>query len=304
MMSLKYAVVGAGALGGYYGGKLAKSGHKVDFLVKNDYDFIKEHGLKVDSVSGDFHLKNVSVFCDSKDMSPSDVVLVCLKTTHNHLLKDLLAPLLHKDSLVILIQNGLGVESDLAKDFPSLNIGGALAQVCAIKVGPGHIRHLDLGKLFIGIHQGNCKPVMLEVLDNFTDAGVVVELIPLALARWHKLIWNIPFNGLSVVLNTTVDKLISNEDTKVLCWELMYDVIEAANYCGSIVKKDFAKGVMSMTEKMTSYSPSMKVDYDNKRDLEIEYIYSRPIAEALAAGYKMKNVSFLEKQLRFLSETH
>ncbi|MEI7675305.1 MAG: putative 2-dehydropantoate 2-reductase, partial [Bacteroidales bacterium] len=274
MMKLKYAIIGTGALGGFYGGMLAKAGHSVDFLVNNDYHFVKEHGLKVDSVLGDFHLKTVSAYAKATDMSPVDVVFVCLKTTQNHLLKELLPPVLGKETVVVLLQNGLGVEEDLAKDFPELNIAGGLAFICSNKVGPGHIAHLDFGKIIIGIHQGEKSNVAKQACDDFNQAGVEAEFSDnLLLARWQKLVWNIPFNGTTVVLNTTTDRLVRSEATKSLIYELMEEVVKGANACGAPLQEDVARKMIAMTENMTPYAPSMKIDFDHHRELEIEYIY-------------------------------
>lgn len=84
-MNITYAVVGTGGIGGYYGGCLAKAGQPVHFLLHSDYEFVRANGLQIDSVNGDFHLDNPLVYRDSHDMPQCDVVLVCLKTTQNHL---------------------------------------------------------------------------------------------------------------------------------------------------------------------------------------------------------------------------
>ncbi len=302
-MNLKYAVIGAGALGGFYGGMLAHSGKEVQFLFHSDYTHVKKEGLRVDSILGDFHLAEVLAFINTADMKPCDVVLVCLKTTNNDMLKALLPPLLGENTLVILIQNGLGVEADLARDFPNLNIAGGLGFICSNKVGPGHIAHLDYGKLTIGAYQTDNDKVMQQVCEDLKNAGVPAEVAPdLNLARWKKLVWNIPFNGMTVVLNTTTDRLMRCEETKQLSYELMLEVVQAANHCCASVSENFARKMIEMTETMTPYAPSMKLDYDHRREMEIGYIYSRPVQTALQAGYEMKKVSMLEKQLRFIQK--
>ena len=87
-MSLKYGIIGTGAIGGYYGAKLAKAGNDVHFLFHNDYEYVKANGLQVDSVNGSFHLSDLAVYHNTKDMPQCDVVLVCLKSTNNYLLRD------------------------------------------------------------------------------------------------------------------------------------------------------------------------------------------------------------------------
>jgi 2-dehydropantoate 2-reductase len=302
MSSLHYAVIGSGGIGGFYGGFLAKSGEQVDFLFHSDYDYVLQHGLQVDSVSGNFHLPKVSAFQSAKDMSPCDVVLVCLKTTNNHLLKTLLPPLLKQDTLVVLIQNGLGLEEDLIKDFPNLNLSGGLGFICSQKSGPGHISHLDYGKLTLAAYNPPAEAIIERVAADMKRAGLEIEIAPdLESARWKKLVWNIPFNGSTVVLNTSTKQLMENPATYQLMCDLMMEVMTGANACGIKypIEETFIHAMLEMTRQMTPYSPSMKLDYDHHRPMEIEYIYTRPLQKALQAGVDMRKIVVLEQQLRF-----
>lgn len=306
-MSLKYGVIGSGAIGGYYGGKLAYSGQEVHFLFHSDYNYVKENGLRVDSVKGDFHLNSVLAYNNTSEMPKCDVVFVCLKSTNNKLLKELLPPILHKDTLVVLIQNGLGLEADLQHDFPNLRIAGGLAFICSSKMGEGHIAHFDEGKLNLGSYSCDDEILLERVCSDFLQAGVETSILQLEMARWMKLVWNIPYNGMTVVLNTTTDKLMSNLYTENLLRKIMLEVINGANQVGKgrfAIPETHADGILDMTRHMVPYSPSMKLDYDYHRPLEIDYIYSRPIIEAKKAGYDMVRVSMLEEQLRFIESQY
>ena len=99
---MKYGIIGTGAIGGFYGGKLAKAGQGVHFLLHKDYEYVKQNGLQVDSCDGSFHLDGVNAYNDTTAMPPCDVVLVCLKSINNGMLKTLLPPLLHQRTLVVL----------------------------------------------------------------------------------------------------------------------------------------------------------------------------------------------------------
>lgn len=300
---LRYGVIGTGALGGFYGGKLALAGKDVHFLFRSDFEFVREHGLQVDSVNGDFHLARVNAYAKAADMPACDVVLVCLKTTGNNQLSELIRPLLHPESVVILLQNGLGLEEDLAAQLPEIQIAGGLAFICSNKVGPGHIEHLDYGKLILGSYNLKNPEVLKQVVADFQEAGVPTDKAPdLSYARWQKLVWNIPFNGMTVVLNTTTDKLMASEATRELSYELMLEVIHGANANGVPLKESLARQMIDMTITMKPYAPSMKLDYDFGRPMEIEYIYSRPVETARKAGFEMSKVGMLEKQLRFIQE--
>jgi len=300
-MAIRYGVIGTGALGGFYGGMLAKAGHEVHFLFRSDFEHVRVNGLKVDSVKGDFHLPEINAYHTTRQMPVCDVILVCLKTTGNHLLPELIKPLLHPESLVILLQNGLGLEEELSAQLPGIQIAGGLAFICSNKVGPGHINHLDFGKLILGSYNVSQSIVLEKVVHDFQEADIHAELAPdLGFARWQKLVWNIPFNGMTVVLNTTTDRLMADENTRELSHELMLEVINGAHHCGVPLKESLATQMIDMTIKMKPYAPSMKLDYDFRRPMEIEYIYSKPIQTAREAGFEMHKVAMLEKQLRFI----
>ena len=110
---MTYSVIGMGAIGGYYGGRLANAGLEVNFLLHSDYAYVVEHGLRVDSCDGDFFLPHINAYHTLADMPKTDVILVALKTVNNHLLPELLSPIIREDTVVVLIQNGIGVEADL-----------------------------------------------------------------------------------------------------------------------------------------------------------------------------------------------
>ncbi len=303
-MNLKYAVIGTGAIGGYFGGKLAQAGGEVHFLFRSDYKVVKEKGLQINSVNGDFLINPVNAYQSTQDMPICDVVLVGLKTTANDLLPELLKPILHKNSLVVLIQNGLGVEEKLADFFPNVGIAGGMAFICSQKNSPGVISHLDYGQLNLGLYQGDAK-LLKQVSTDFLEAGVKINVAEnLGYARWQKLLWNVPFNGMCVVLNTNTEKLMENEATRELSKNIMFEVIQAARKCGYDLSDELPDKMIKMTMQMKPYAPSMKLDFDNKRPLEIEAIYSAPILAARKAGYEMKKVTMLEQQLKFIGANY
>lgn len=300
-MAIRYGVIGTGALGGFYGGMLAKGGQEVHFLFRSDFEYVQKHGLRVDSILGEFHLPQVYAHKNPADMPQCDVILVCLKTTGNHHLPEILRPIVHPGSVVVLLQNGLGLEEDLANQLPDVMFAGGLAFICSNKIGPGHIHHLDYGKLNIASFNVADQAVLSQVVADFQQSGIHADLLPdLKFARWQKLVWNIPFNGMTVVLNTTTDRLMANDSTRELSKELMLEVIRGANACGVPLKESLARQMIDMTIKMKPYAPSMKLDYDHRRPMEIEYIYSKPIETARKDGFEMHKISMLEKQLRFI----
>ncbi len=299
---MTYSIIGTGAIGGYYGGRLMKAGRQVRFLLHSDYDYVKEHGLQIDSCDGSFHLDNVEAYSNTQDMPMSDVVIVCLKTTNNHLLKQMLTPIVGKDTIVVLIQNGIGVEADLQQQFPALHIVAGLAFICSGKVGPGHVSHQCYGSINLG--NFSCPDADFNaLLSDMQQAGIEAAAVPYAEARWKKAVWNMPFNGMTVALNTSTDLLLKNPATRQLIYEQMMEVIGAAQALGvKGLDASFADKMMVTTDAMVPYSPSMKLDFDFHRPMEIEYLYLRPIREAAKAGFNMPKLMMLAAQLQFIQE--
>ncbi len=301
---LSYSVIGTGAIGGFYGGRLAHAGRAVRFLLHSDYEFVKRHGLRVDSCDGDFVLPFVEAYNRVEDMPQSDVILVALKSINNHdLLPKLLRLLIHEDTTVVLIQNGIGLEDDLQAVFPGLHIVAGLAFICCAKEGPGHIHHQDFGPINLGNY--SCPDDRFQLLlSDMQDAGLKAAQVPYLEARWKKAVWNMPFNGMTVALNTSTDKLLNTPATRQLIYDQMMEVIGAAQALGvSTLTSEFADQMMATTDRMVPYSPSMKLDFDNGRPMEIEYLYSRPIAEAKKVGFDMPKLAMLEAELRFIEES-
>ena len=298
---MRYGIIGVGAIGGYYGSKLAYSGQEVHFLSHSDYEFVKEHGMQVDSCNGSFHLDQVNVYQNAKDMPKCDVVIVGLKTTNNHLLPELLPPLLHEHTAVVLIQNGIGVEADVQQMFPNVQLIAGLAFICSAKTEPGRVNHQCYGSINLANYSCKDENLFNSILKDFTDADIQAASVPYDEARWKKAVWNMPFNGMTVALNTRTDLLLKNPATRQLIRDLMMEVVGASRALGiSGVDEAFVEKMIQMTDEMTPYSPSMKLDFDFHRPMEIYYLYTRPIEIARAAGFRMSKLEMLEAELRFL----
>ena len=299
---MKYAIIGTGAIGGFYGARLDKAGFEVHFLLHTDYQYVVDHGLTIDSCDGNFTLPSPKVYDSTSDMPQCDVVIVALKTTQNHLLPSLLPPLLKPDTIILLIQNGIGVEADIQQLFPSQPIAAGMAFICSAKAGPGHINHQFYGNINIGNYSCHNPQRYNQMLADFRAAGIGAADVEYLEARWKKAVWNMPFNGMTVALNTTTNRLLSCESTHRLIYDQMLEVIGAAQALGvKNLDTRFADKMIANTIKMPPYSPSMKLDFDFHRPMEINYLYTRPIAEARAAGFAMPKLEMLEAELKFIT---
>ncbi|NJM97640.1 MAG: 2-dehydropantoate 2-reductase [Phormidesmis sp. RL_2_1] len=205
---------------------------------------------------------------------------------------------------------------------------GGLCFICANKVAPGHIRHLDYGQVLIGEHHQHYQirpltPLLNDIVADFKRANIAIKTTEdLPMARWQKLVWNVPYNGLSVVLNATTEEMMADSGITQLITTLMEEVVCVANHWGqqystqtpsfrgasadsSATSRALPSGLISQmlshTEQMTPYRTSMKIDYDEGRPLEIEAILGNPIRVAQTLGIPVPNMRMLYQQLAFLN---
>ncbi|MDX2212220.1 MAG: putative 2-dehydropantoate 2-reductase [Oculatellaceae cyanobacterium bins.114] len=313
-MGLSYAILGGGALGGFYGARLQQAGAEVHFLLRSDYEHVRQFGLVIDSPEGDFTLPQVNAYRTVEDMPRCDVVAIALKTTQNHLLPKLLPPVLKDDGVVLVLQNGLGVEANVAAIVGGDRVIGGLCFLCSNKIAPGHIHHLDYKKIDMGEYSADYAPVgithrMQAIAQDFERAEIPIELAEdLFLARWKKLVWNIPFNGLSVVLNATTHEMMADDHTRSLAEQLMREVLAGAAVCmqattsggDRCIPEEFIHTMLDHTAKMKPYRTSMKIDYDEHRPLELEAIFGNPLRAVKQAGAFLPQITTLYQQLQFL----
>ncbi|MEG3939212.1 MULTISPECIES: putative 2-dehydropantoate 2-reductase [unclassified Microcoleus] len=306
MTNRNYAIIGTGALGGFYGAKLQKAGLEVNFLLRSDYQTVKKQGLIIESPEGDFTLPQVRAYHDARKMPQCDVVIVALKTTQNHLLSKILPLLLKDDGVVLVLQNGLNAEPQIAKIVGAERVIGGLCFLCSYKIGPGHVSHLDYGTITLGEYAQDYKAIGItdrlhQIAEDFQRAEIPIEMSEdLLLSRWKKLVWNIPYNGLSVILNARTDELMANPDTLILVEKIMAEVIAAAKSCDRIIPDNFIPNMLEYTHKMKPYRTSMKIDYDESRPLEVEAIFGNPIRVAEKTGVKLPQIEVLYRMLKFV----
>jgi 2-dehydropantoate 2-reductase len=306
IMSFSYAIIGTGAVGGYYGACLQRSGAEVHFLLHSDFEQVRQNGLFIESKSGDFRLPRVHAYRLASDMPRCDVVIVALKTTQNRLLPELIPPAVKDSGCVLMLQNGLGVEDAAARLVGANRVCGGLSFICSTKTGPGHIHHLDYDQITLAEYSDDGQPKAVtrrleQIAGDFRAAGIPVELsADLVLARWKKLVWNIPFNGLSVMLNATTDELLRAPPARALVEQLMSEVVSGAATLGRSIPDAFVEEMIARTRDMVPYRTSMKLDYDNHRPMEVEAIFGNPWRKAREAGLDMVRTGMLYEQLQVL----
>lgn len=307
----RIGIIGSGAIGGFYGLMLARAGFDVHFLLRSEFTAVASEGLRVNSVvHGNLHEQPVQAYQSVADMPPCDWLLVAAKTTSNTELAPLISQAAAPGAKVVLMQNGLGVEDELRPLLPdSLHLLGGLCYICAHRSAPGVVEHQALGGVNLGYHSGpamdtESRQLILEQGTGlFQTAGLdSTAMAELSQARWQKLVWNVPYNGLAVLLNSATTALMGNADSRTLIEAIMQEVVDAAGASGYPLPTGFAGKLLAATERMPDYLPSMYHDFALQRPLELHAIYAAPLAAAAKVGCAMPRTEMLYQALRYLEQ--
>jgi 2-dehydropantoate 2-reductase len=275
-------IVGAGAIGAFYGALLAKSGCEVSVVCRSDYPVVKQHGFQIDSHElGQWRFTPKQVLTRAADYSgQADYVILTSKITRETdriaLIRDAVSP----KTVIVFIQNGVDIEQELVDAFPNNEIVSGLAFICCNRLTPGQITHLAYGKLTLGNVPHGVSAKTHFLIDCFQQAGIeCIGMDDIITGRWIKCIWNAPFNPLSVLSGglATLDILTRQED---FIRRIMQEVFDIAAACGHPLPDDVIDTNIKHTYNMPPYKTSMLLDFENNRPLETEVILGNAIRAA------------------------
>lgn len=302
-MFARIAIVGSGAIGTYYGTRLALAGADVRFLLRGDYEPVHRRGsLRVTLRDGLHELKPAPVFRTTAAIGPVDLVVITLKTTANAALAELLPPLLGPDTAILTLQNGLGADEAIAAQFGAERVIGGLAFIAVTRSGPGEVTCHHPGSLTLAEFGRRPTERTRQLALQFEAAGVRNRVAANLLeARWRKLVWNIPFNGLAIARGgITTDKLCADPALAAEVHALMREVQHAAAAFGFAIPDEFLKLQFDVTPPMGAYPPSSLVDFLAGREVEVDAIWGEPLRRAQAAGVAVPRLAALHAELRRL----
>jgi 2-dehydropantoate 2-reductase len=295
----KIAVIGAGALGGYYGALLARAEYDVHFLFRTDYEPVLINGLKIDSIDGSFEIYP-QLYDNVQAIGPSDLVIIGLKTTSNDLFEDLLTPVVSPGTVLLTLQNGLGNEELLDQIFPENGIIGGTAFLCANRVEPGHVSHTRYGSIKIGSFERVQKAYLAGAKEMFERSGVSCEVVEdIDRMKWEKLVWNCAFNVLSVVSGGRgVREILKDTDLRGTCREIMDEIIGGAHALGVEIPRSFTDKMIKASETMGDYQTSMTLDYKKGQPMELVAMVGIPLQRIYRAGGKAPVLKKMFEKIR------
>jgi 2-dehydropantoate 2-reductase len=304
-MVSRIAIVGAGAVGTFYGTRMALAGADVHFLMRSGVAAVRSRGITLHLAEGDQRLPAAAtqVYASAAEIGPVDLAIITLKNTANDQLGVLVPPLLGPTTTILTLQNGLGADELLASRFGAERVVGGLAFIAAVREAPGEVRIFTPGYVTLGEFGRPASPRVQELVALFRLAGVDCQAVDnLDEARWRKLVWNVPFNGLTIVAGgVPTDRLLASPEGEREVRALIGEVIAAAARFGYLIAPEFVEEQFAHTRRMGAYRPSSLIDYLAGREVEVEAIWGEPLRRAQAAGVAMPRLARLYASLKELA---
>ena len=276
----KILVIGAGAIGSFYSAKLAQVGAEITLWCRSDYDFIKKNGIKIESYEGDFQFIPHKILKNLHEIEDEfDYILIATKALPSIDIPALIKNILKAKTKIILIQNGIHIEKNIAENFPNNELISAIAFIGVSRKSAGIICHQEYGKIIIGTY-GEKASDSVHFLENlWKKSGIeVVVTDEILLERWKKLVWNGAFNPLSVVLRGKNTAEILNSDLALnLVKNIMNEICNLAKIDNCELPSDVIEKNILATQKMKPYKTSMLLDFEAGREMEVEAILGNAI---------------------------
>jgi 2-dehydropantoate 2-reductase len=273
---MRIAVFGAGAVGGYFGGRLALAGEEVVFIARGEHlQALRTHGLRVDSPKGDFVVQPVQATDDPAQVGVVDVVLVGVKAWQVPEAAQAMHPLVGPETFVVPLQNGVEAPAQLAAVLGEQHVLGGLCKVTSLVAGPGHIRHAGTEPYVAFGELDNRRSERAERLRQAFGrvAGVTVEVPPdIQAAMWEKFLFIASFSGVGAVARAPAGVLRSLPETRQMLEQAMHEVLAVARARDIALSEDAIHRAMAFVDSLPpGGTASMQRDIINGKPSELEF---------------------------------
>ena len=244
---MRIAVVGAGGVGGYFGGKLAAAGEDVTFIVRRPFDT-----LRVESVKGDFIVERPKVTGDAASVGAVDAILMCVKAWQVPEATKGILPLIGADTVVVPLENGMEAPEQIAAVVGREHAAGGLCGIIAFVVGPGHVRHAGADPFVMCGELDNRPSERLQRLcDAFVRAGVKAEIPPdIHRSMWSKFLFIVPTSGLGAITRVPIGVWRSMPETREFAERAVREIIALAAARGAALPDDAFERTMERYDAM------------------------------------------------------
>lgn len=285
---MRVAVFGVGAVGGYFGGRLAQAGYDVTFIARGaTLEALRQEGLQVESLQGDFTIWPVQATGDPRQVEPVDVVIVAVKSWQVPEAAEAIRPLLGPETAVLPLQNGVEAPDQLAAALGREHVLGGLCRIIASVARPGHVRHLGMEPaIAFGELDNRLSPRVEALYQAFVAAGLQVEVpADIVAALWDKFLFVTAWGGVGAVTRAPVGVIRSLNETRQLLLQALQEIEAVAQARGvTLPAGAVAKKLAFLDSLPPAGTTSMQRDIAGGRPSELEAQTGAVVRLGRAAG--------------------
>ena len=272
---MRIAIFGTGGAGGYFGARLARSGEEVTFIARGKHlEAMRENGLRVDSVLGDFVVHPVQTTDDPVQVGIVDVVILGVKAMQVKMVLPALHPLVGPETIIVPLQNGVEAAGQIAKEFGDRNVVGGLAKIISFKVGAGHIRHAGADP-FIAIGELDKRPSKRteRLRQVFEKSGISADVpADIEAALWQKFLFVVSWSGVGAITDAPIGVIRSMPETRRMLERSMSEVLSVAQAKRIAVRDDTVQQTMAFVDTLPqSGTTSLHRDIVDGKPSELDF---------------------------------
>jgi 2-dehydropantoate 2-reductase len=272
---MRIAIFGSGGVGGYFGGRLAQSGEDVVFIARGAHlHALRERGLRVSSISGDFTVRPVHATDDPATVGPVDAVLLAVKAWQIPEAARAMHPLIGPETFVVPLENGVEAPEELAAVLGAGHVLGGLCRILAYVTGPGEIRHAAVEPYLAFGELDGTRSERAEALRRAfaRTTGVTVEIpADIRAAMWSKFLFITPVSGLGALTRVPIGILRTTRETRQLLVEALSEIVPLAAAVGVVLPGDAVEQTLAFTDGIPADgTTSMQRDIMEGRPSELD----------------------------------
>jgi 2-dehydropantoate 2-reductase len=284
---VRIVVYGAGAVGSFFGGLLARGGHQVRFVARGaQLEALHERGLRIVSSSlGNLTIQPVDVSASASDFGTADLVLICVKTYQTEQVLNDIEEVVGADTLIVPLQNGIDADEILMARFGRSRVVSAAVYVVAALESPGVVRHGARGMLMLGSRFDVPAGRVEALAEQLTVHGLRMRHVKdIERERWCKLMWNTSFNAVSALTLQDTHTLVTTPETRDVIMASMREVAEVGRACGVAVTIEDVNAQITATDPLPPIRTSMLEDRVHGRMMESDALVGAVVRRGKAAG--------------------
>ncbi len=301
---MKIAVMGAGAVGGYFGGVLTKSGADITLIARGKHlEAMRKEGLRIKSYKGDF-IADVRAASNPKEVGPVELIIFTVKSYATEEATRLCSSMIQENTCILSLQNGIDNDEKIARESGWEKVIGGVAYIGVSVEEPGVIRHSAAGKIALGELNGRITCRIRKIAEMFSMAGIPCEISEdIIELKWKKLVWNAAFNALTTITRASVAEVLGDAKLMEIAAAAMHEVIEVAQKKGIHIDEAAIQDALTLSKNIGDFKTSMLQDFESGKKTEVEALNGIVVRKGREANVKTpvnqclySLVSFMEKR--------